>query len=309
MRREMNHQICFFGDYWDDMWRRRQQLACRLAQTDWVTNLVYIERPLPITSLIKFSLGQADLDGTARWRRVLGNHSWVMSIGEKLSVLTASAPLPPVNSKLIFQASEWLRDRWLLKRLKKYFHVKRPLVWISHPQVSVEVIKSFEPLILWYDCTEDFSAWPGLPAPVIEQIRSTDIWLTEHADVVTTVSRTLYNEKSKLNMRTYWLPNAVDIGLFMQPKENPPMPKELQDIQRPILTFVGGMSDWAHDWDLLDQVAALRQNWTIILIGELSITSRTAKMLKAHGNILCLGQKPYSELPNYLANSDICFRK
>ena len=30
-------------------------------------------------------------------------------------------------------------------------------------------------------------------------------------------------------------------------------------------------------------------------------------MLKTHSNIFCLGQKPYSELPNYLINSDICF--
>jgi hypothetical protein len=85
------------------------------------------------------------------------------------------------------------------------------------------------------------------------------------------------------------------------------MPQELQDIGHPILTFVGGMCDWAHDWDLLDQVAALRPHWTIILIGNLSVASQTAKMLKAHSNILCLGQKPYSELPNYLAHSDICF--
>ena len=31
-------------------------------------------------------------------------------------------------------------------------------------------------------------------------------------------------------------------------------------------------------------------------------------MLQSHPNILCVGQKPYQELPAYLVHSDICFQ-
>ena len=109
-----NTNILFFADYWDDMWRRRQQLAWRLSQTGLVEHVVYIERPLPVTSLLKFLVGQADRDGTHRWRRLLSNRSWVMPVGEKLSVLTTFAPLPPMGQEPLFHASELARDRWRL---------------------------------------------------------------------------------------------------------------------------------------------------------------------------------------------------
>ena len=290
------------------MWRRRQQLAWGLAQTDLVEHVVCVERPLPVTSLLKLLVGRADRDGTHRWRRVLGNRSWVISVGEKLSVVTTFALLPPVGLARLLRASERARDRWLLRRLREHFDMNRPIVWVSHPQLSVEIIQALEPHVLWYDCTEDFAAWPGLPACVRAQIEATDRWLTEHANVVTAVSRTLFDEKQQINPNTYWLPNAVDTELFLQPQGSFPMPLELQGVLRPVVAFVGGLNDWAHDWDLLDQVAALRPEWTIVLIGGLSVSTGTRRMLEGHPNILCVGQKPYQELPAYLIHSDVCFQ-
>lgn len=300
--------ILFFADYWDDMWRRRQQLAWRLAQTGIVEHVVYIERPLPLTSFLKFLVDRADQDATDRCQRVLSNHSWVMPVRDKLSVLTTFAPLPPVGPEPLFYASEQARDRWLLRRLRAHFNLDRPMVWVSHPQLSVEIIQALEPRLLWYDCTEDFAAWPGLPPCVRQQIQVSDRWLTKHADVITAVSRTLYEEKWQINSNTYWLPNAADTDLFLQPLESFPVPLELQDISRPILAFVGGLYDWAHDWQLLDQVATLKPEWTILLIGELNVSRKIQRMLKGHSNILCVGQKPYKDLPAYLIHSDVCFQ-
>lgn len=300
--------LLFFADYWDDMWRRRQQLAWLLAQSDLVSHVVYIERPLPVSSLLKFLVCRADRDGTDRWRRLLSNRSWVMPVGEKLSVLTTFAPLPPVGLAELFQVSERIRDRWLLHRLRGYFDLDRPVVWVSHPQISVEVVQALKPRLLWYDCTEDFSAWPGLPDCVLLQIKATDRWLTEHADVVTAVSRTLYEEKRQINHNTHWLPNAVDADLFLRHSVISTAPPELRCASRPVLAFVGTLNEWAHDWNMLDQVATLRPEWTILLIGPLSVSPKTQRMLASHPNILCVGQKPYEELSAYLIHSDVCFQ-
>ena len=300
--------ILFFGDYWDNMWRRRQQLAWHLVQSDMVKRLIYIERPLPITSFIKFLFGQADRDGIDRWRRIFSNRSWIMSRENKLSVLTTFAPLPPINPTLFFQISEWIRDRWLINYLRTHFNLNRPGVWISHPQLSIKVIQALNPSLLWYDCTEDFMAWPGLSNCMRAQIKKTDRWLSKHADVVTTVSHILYEEKKQINPNTHWLPNAVDVDIFLKPQENFPIPEELRYISRPVLTFVGGLSEWAHDWHLLHKVATLRPKWTILLIGNLKVKQETYQMLKSHSNILCIGQKAYKKLPDYLAHSDVCFQ-
>lgn len=283
-------------------------MAWRLAKSDQSKHLVYIERPLPITSFLKFLICRADRDGSDRWRRVLRNRSWEAQVHEKLSVLTTFAPLPPIGIAPLFNISERFRDRWLLKHLRKHFELNRPLVCISHPQISPDVIQALEPCILWYDCTEDFSAIPGLPDCVQAQIQTADYWLTHHADVITAVSRTLYEEKRQVNPNTHWLPNAVDIDLFLKPPKTFNMPLELQGVSQPILAFVGGLNDWAHDWELLDNVAALRPDWTILLIGTLSVRKKTKRMLRSHSNILCVGQKPYYELPTYLVHSDVCFQ-
>ncbi len=302
----MKYKLIMLGDYWDEMWRRRQHLAWRFAKSNLMREVLYVERPLPITSFMKFVIGRGDVDGMERWRRVLRNRSWKMSLGDRLSVLTTFAPLPPVGMKSLFKASEQARSRWL----KRHINIKNPIVWVSHPQIPVDMIKAMKPRLLWYDCTEDFSAWPELSAESVrEQINSTDQWLTEHADVVTTVSSVLYKEKIKINPNTYWLPNAVDVDVFLKSDKGIPVPVELQDMKKPVLSFIGGLNDWAHDWDLLGRVAAKRKDWTILLIGgHTDISLNTKEMLNSHSNIICIGHKPYKELPNYLKYSDICFQ-
>lgn len=302
-----NKLLFFFGDYWDEMWRRRQQLAWNLAQAGLVEHVAYIERPVPITSFLKFPIGLADRDATSRLQRLLKNHSWVMPVGENLSVLTTFSPLPPLGFAFLFKISESVRDYWLFYYLRRHFEIENPIVWITHPQISLKVIQAMKPCILWYDCTEDFTAWPGLSDCVKMQMQITDKWLTEHADVITAVSRSLYEEKSLINSNTIWLPNAVDADLFLDIHEEVPVPLELKGVSHPILTFIGGLSEWAHDWDLLDKIATLRPEWTILLIGGLSVGSTILKMLDGHSNILCLGQRPYQELPAYLIHSDLCF--
>lgn len=303
-----NRYLLFFGDSWDEMWRRRQQLAWRQAQTNLFGHVVYIERPLPVTSFLKFLVGRADRDAANRWRRVLRNRSCMMRVGENLSVLTTFAPLPLIGLEPIFRVSELVRDRLLLWCLRRFFSINQPVVWISHPQISVECVQALKPRLLWYDCTEDFSAWPGLPACAHTQIKETDRWLTSHADVVTAVSRTLYEEKRNINLNTYLLTNAVDTDLFLQTIERYSLLPEFQEVLRPVLAFVGMLNDWAHDWELLDQVAGNRPKWTFLLIGPLSVSQKTLQIIQSHHNIICVGQKPYQALPSYLAYSDICFQ-
>lgn len=304
--------ILFFADHWDDMWRRRQQLAWRLAENRVAKHVVYIERPLYAPSLLKYLAGRADLDGTTRWRRVLDNRSWRMPVSERFSVLTTFAPLPPSGGKAGFRFSERARDRWVLRHLRRLrrdgVRLDQSVVWISHPQLSVDVIRALEPSLLWYDCTEDFSDWPGLPEHVRAQVLATDAWSAQHADVVSAVSSTLHEEKQRANPETHWLPNAVDTDLFMRPRESWQEPPELRGVSHPVLAFVGGLNDWMHDWKLLDGVATLRPGWTVLLIGGLDIGGETRQMLARHSNILAVGQKPYQELPAYLAYSDACFQ-
>lgn len=296
------------GDYWDDMWRRRQQLAWRLAQTDLAKHYIYVEGPLTITSLVKFITGCADPYVRERWRRIFSNRSWATQLEKNLTILTTFVPFMNIKSSLLFRASLRISEWLLLRQLNGYFDPNRLIIWVNHSRFSVKFIQAIKHQFLWYDCTEDFAAWPRVKAWAKQDIQKTDRWLTEKADVVTAVSRKLYEEKLQFNPNTNWLPNAVDIDLFLKPIESFSVPFELRNVSRPVLVFVGGMSDWPHNWELLDQVATMRPGWTILLIGRLSVSRSTQQMLCGHSNIICVGQKYYHDLPAYLAYSDIGFQ-
>ena len=100
----------------------------------------------------------------------------------------------------------------------------------------------------------------------------------------------------------------MDVDLFLKPAESFPVPFELRNVSRPVLVFVGGMSDWPHNWELLDQVATMRPGWTILLIGRLTVSPNTQQMLYGHSNIICVGEKDYHDLPAYLSYSDVGFQ-
>ena len=301
------YQILFFGDQWDDMWRRRQQLAWRLSKSNLSKHVVYIERPLPFTSLVKYIVGRADREGKKRWRRVLGSRRKLMALSNKFSVLTTFAPLPPVGPKWVFQASESYRSRWLVRRLLKDFAFDRPFIWISNPQMSVDEIRDLNPGLLWYDCTEDMTVQHGLSNCAITQMRDTDRWIKNNADVVTAVSQKLVSEISHIRPDTHWLPNAVDTELFLKSLVNYPVPKELLGISRPILSFVG-LGGWCHDWDLLYKVASLKPEWNFLLIGPFDSSFYHRDLLNRNSNIIFIGMKSYKTIPAYLVNSDVCFQ-
>ena len=52
-------QILFWGDYWDDMWRRKQQIAWGLSRLATVRHVVYVEQPLTLMSLLKTLVGRS----------------------------------------------------------------------------------------------------------------------------------------------------------------------------------------------------------------------------------------------------------
>lgn len=302
--------VILFADCWDIQWRRRQQIAYRLAQSDLIKHVLYVENPLNVTSFLKFLAGRADLDGMDRWRRVLDNHSWLMPISNKLTVLTTFALLPTVGYAPLFRLSERFRRDWFLRKIKPLkisLGLDHPIVWVSFPGVPLDIVQALRPDLLWYDCTEDFSAEPAFPPCLRDQIVEVDRYLTNSAGVVTAVSRILVEEKLAFNPNTHWLPNAVDTLLFSQAGGAHDVPAELLMAKRPVIAFVGGMDELSHDWGLLDAIATMRPEWTILLVGSQDVSFATSRMLQRHPGVISVGRKPYEKLPAYLTHSDVCF--
>src|SRR5260370_30703031 len=70
-----------------------------------------------------------------------------------------------------------------------------------------------------------------------------------------------------------------------------------------VIGFYGAIADW-FDLELMTQVARLRPQYSSVLIGQVHLAD--ISQLKALPNTYLLGEKPYSELPAYLRQFDVC---
>jgi glycosyltransferase involved in cell wall biosynthesis len=126
-------------------------------------------------------------------------------------------------------------------------------------------------------------------------------------NVVFTTSKKLFEKCSAINKNTHDFPNVVDWEHFSQAFNPGPDPDDLKDIPHPRLGYVGVLSDFKVDFELLLNIATERPDWHIVLIGEEreGQHNATVQVLKEMQNVHFLGYKEYEELPNYIRGLDV----
>jgi teichuronic acid biosynthesis glycosyltransferase TuaH len=128
-----------------------------------------------------------------------------------------------------------------------------------------------------------------------EHIHARDRGLMDAADLVTGVSRPLTEEASACGANAVLVPNGCDVEHFATPRARPP---GFPDLPGPIIGFAGGVS-WRVDVDLLLDLARSRPGWTFLLVGEM------ARRIPDAPNVICVGARPYSELPAWVQRFDV----
>ncbi len=299
--------IILFGEEWTDMWRRRQQLAAKLAKFDVVDKVVYVEQPLTLYSLVKYLLGKGTYSARVSWGRVFRHRSLVHQINDKLYVITPLTPLPWLNSKLLIALDHPFRfhiQAYLIKRLIAKLGLDNIVLWIGKHTIPIELVHQFNQKLTWCDYTDDFSAAPSLPPLFRRLIAEAEDYLLSYADVVSIVSRRSYQHMMGVYKNSYWLPNAVDTELFTSPY-TPECPEDNKTISPPRVGFVGEINK-KFDLELLEYLAQSRPAWSVVLIGHVGgIPSEAVSRLKAYPSIHFLGRKPYHSLPAYLQHIEV----
>jgi len=291
--------VLYFGDQWDDLWRRRQQLALHVSRMPDVAAVLYVELPLTLTSLVRYAVGHADRDAVARWRRVL-RHGTVFR-HEGVTIVT---PIVPFRLYSGAAASAWnaraawpqVRRAWA--RVSKRAHV---VVWAGHPYAGLFLDRTPRGL-LCYDYTEDFTRFASFNPACRALFAKLDQRLVESADVVFTQTDAQLREKRVANPHAHPLPNAADIPRLLAGAGQSP-PPEMAPLQRPIIGLVGSLS-YRVDVDMLAYAAERRPTWSFVLIGAVEgadIRERLARFQNMH----FLGPKPYVELGKYVPFFDV----
>ncbi len=125
--------IIYFGDWWDDRWRRRQQLAVGLAEKQDVEKVYYVEMPTSMPELIKSICGIADTGVSKRWDRIF-KHGFFYPL-KKIEILTPISLMPYFGYRFDFDKAfvQFLTYLLLRNVIKKYYLTHKIVLWISHP--------------------------------------------------------------------------------------------------------------------------------------------------------------------------------
>lgn len=128
--------------------------------------------------------------------------------------------------------------------------------------------------------------------------------LVEKADLVVNNSL-LYTEYAKQwNTNSFMVGQGCDTSVFND--ENIPIAvaEDLKDIPKPIIGYVGSLTNLRLSTEIIGHMAKSRPNWSIVLVGP---EDEGFKKSDLHGikNVYFLGSRDESELPSYIKGFDV----
>ena len=261
--------IAFSHLRWGFVWQRPQHLMSRFARD---MPVLFVEEP-------EF----ADTDGHLRIRRSRG-------------VVIATPVLPQTMAGGGFRQ----RVNGTISRLLTPLvdTASAPILWYYTPMARGAEPSGCEPGLAIYDAMDDLASFRCAPARMREQ----EALLLAEVDLVFTGGPTLFRQRSHLHNAVFCFPSGVEMGHFATAKNGIRRPEALNMRQRPILGYFG-VIDERVDLNLIREIAGLRPDWTIALIGPIAKIDRSS--IPARCNVVRFPQQAYQNLPAFLACFDV----
>ena len=283
---------------WDHpCWTNKQHVAAAMAQLGH--RVLYVES----VGLRSPRLEAQDLR-RIWWRlkralfppRCVADDLWVWS---PLLIPAPRTRLQRALNRLFFVR---LLDFW-----RRWLGLEADLLWTYNPlsgQLLSLQTTGYRQLV--YHCVDDLTAQPCMPSALIaaEEQR-----LCRAADQVFVTSPELLRTRGRFNPRTRFDPNVADIDHFSKARDRVrPLPTDLLALPPgPKLGFVGAVSAYKLDLDLLERLAIHRPDAQLVLIGRVGEGDPFTNLdrLAAYPNVHVMGPRPYSSLPDYLRGFDL----
>lgn len=281
---------------WDNpFWTNKQHTAKRLAERGH--KILYIES----LGLRKPQVRSTDLKRI--FAKLTKGFRGLRSIDTNLHILSPIAlpgggknnTIQKINQKIIqYQISSALKA---LKINKKLYWA-----WTYNPTIT-PLIQSLQPQKIIYHNVDDLAASPGMSSDTI--IEGEKLTL-KSADVTFCTSQKLHRS-SLLHTKNpcYYFPNVVDTEHFFKHRSGP-LPIDLVSVPKPRLGFVGALSDYKVDSDLLNAVIKQKPDWSFVFIGKIGEGQPDSKTnILKRDNVYFLGPKKYKDIPNYMSHFDV----
>jgi len=271
--------LCFANDWSGDPLSKKHVMV-RLAKRHrvlWV-NSINNRRP---------RLARKDMSRV--WQKLNGFKRGLQQVEEQIWVLT---PLyvPFHGHALTRSINRWLLG-WQIRRSIRQLRFDRRITYTFIPS-SADVVGNLGEEQVIYHCVDEYSAFSDASG----EIRAREHDLLAKSDLVFACSSPLLESKRQHNPNTYLITHGVDYDHFRRACDSGPIAPELAGLRGPILGFHGLIADWV-DVKLIGELARLRPEWTIALVGRVDTDVSPLQNL---ANVRLLGHRPYQRLPEYL---------
>ena len=298
--------VVFLSNDWSQFFRR--YLFLSMAKTNINCKILCIQRPIcffttPFLNRRKFINHLIKKKKLIKLSPNLFIYQPIVFLHDHL------APHMPIAVKL----NKKLLSYQISKKIDELGLRKNNLVsWISDP-IQEEYLWLVDEKMRIYDCFDDYFAYGSHSfLKSINRLMLRENRILKNVDIIFTVSKELYEKKSRLNKNTYVVPNAVDTELFgMASEQSTSIPSNLSNVPHPIIGMIGNLHQRV-DFDLIRHVAVTHPEWSIVIVGNWRganpsfINSDLIKGLKKMTSIHWMGHQPLEMMPNYLKAFDVC---
>jgi UDP-galactopyranose mutase len=176
--------------------------------------------------------------------------------------------------------------------------VRGPLLTWYYTPMMLPFSRHLEADVTVFDAMDELSKFKGAPTHLLKLEQE----LLDKADIVFTGGSSLFEAKKDRHPNVHCFPSSVDRCHFAKARGAQFDPGDQEDLPKPRFGFYG-VIDERFDIELLDQMAALRPNWSYVMVGP--VVKIAEDDLPRRHNIHYLGPKTYEQLPAYLGGWDV----
>ena len=262
--------LCFSHLRWDFVFQRPQHLMSRFART---MPVVIWEEPMDIGPRQTPFLKVTQAEGYPNIRIVV--------------------PHLPEGM------TEERRDAALKRLLEAHVACLRgPLIAWYYTPMMLEFSRGLDASAVIYDCMDELSKFRFAPESLLDLEQE----LIDKADLVFTGGSSLFEAKKNRHDSVHLFPSSVDRTHFAKARGGQFDPADQEDLPHPRLGYYG-VIDERFEIALLDEVAAMRPDWSFVMVGP--VVKIDESELPRRPNIHYLGSKTYQQLPAYLGGWDV----
>ena len=179
---------------------------------------------------------------------------------------------------------------------------RRTIFWVCPNNLDFpSIVDRFKPDLVVSDVIDDQRRWPADPKRK-ESLRRNYEEVLALSHLTFANCHSVFEGMRQFTDSIHLLPNAAE--LLEEESRNWIKPKELRQIDGPVIGYVGNLDIVRIDLDLLMTVAAERPDWNLVFIGSMHQNTDIYE-LDRFRNVYFLGVRPYDQAMRYIRHFDV----